>query len=120
MSLLKVVRWWIPAVLCAVGFVVFALEPTADGAEKAVQFWGAGLAVLLFNVLVRIGNVGDRERSAEDDARRFFDEHGRWPDDPAPPDARRDVQAPGEPPPRPKHRGPRSDPTARGRRTRHR
>jgi hypothetical protein len=32
--------------------------------------------VLLLNVLYRIGVQGDRE----EEARRYFDEHGRWPD----------------------------------------
>jgi hypothetical protein len=33
-------------------------------------------------VLYRIGVQGDRDRDREEDARRFFDEHGRWPDEP--------------------------------------
>ena len=38
-------------------------------------------AVLLLNVLFRIGVEGDKERDREEEARRFFDEHGRWPDE---------------------------------------
>jgi hypothetical protein len=38
--------------------------------------------VLLLNVLYRIGVQGDRERDTEQEARDFFDEHGRWPDEP--------------------------------------
>jgi hypothetical protein len=34
----------------------------------------------LLNVLYRIGVQGDREREREEEARRYFDEHGRWPD----------------------------------------
>jgi hypothetical protein len=41
--------------------------------------YGIPLALLL-NVLYRIGMQGDRERDREEEARRFFDEHGRWPD----------------------------------------
>jgi hypothetical protein len=33
-------------------------------------------------VLYRIGVAGDRDRDREEEARRFFDEHGRWPDEP--------------------------------------
>jgi hypothetical protein len=40
----------------------------------------AATAVLLLNVLYRIGVQGDRERDREEEARRYFDEHGRWPD----------------------------------------
>ena len=42
---------------------------------------GAGLAVLLLNVLYRYGATGDQERQDEDDAREYFGKHGRWPDD---------------------------------------
>jgi hypothetical protein len=36
--------------------------------------------VLLLNVLYRIGVQGDKERDREDEARAYFDKHGRWPD----------------------------------------
>ncbi len=31
--------------------------------------------------LVKVILTGDDERSDEDEARRFFDEHGHWPDE---------------------------------------
>jgi len=46
------------------------------------MFLSAASAVLLLNVLYRMGVEGDRERDREEEARRFFDEHGRWPDEP--------------------------------------
>jgi hypothetical protein len=45
---------------------------------------GSGLSVLLVNFLFRLGVSGDREREREEQARRYFDEHGVWPDDPKP------------------------------------
>ena len=42
---------------------------------------GAGLSVLLLNLLYRIGVSGDRDREREEEARRYLDEHGLWPDD---------------------------------------
>ena len=42
---------------------------------------GAGLALLLLNVLFRYGAKGDRERDAEEAAREYFGKHGRWPDE---------------------------------------
>jgi hypothetical protein len=62
------------------GFVMLAL-----GGTKRWDAWamlvGAGLSVLLLNWLFRLGASGDRERQAEEDARAYFAEHGRWPDD---------------------------------------
>ena len=45
------------------------------------MFISAATAVLLLNILFRIGVEGDKERDREDEARRYFDEHGRWPDE---------------------------------------
>ena len=42
---------------------------------------GAGLALLLLNVLFRYGAKGDKERDAEEAAREYFAQHGRWPDE---------------------------------------
>ena len=76
------VRYGIPLVLMIVGVVVSA---TAGGVGIAAGalFFSAASAVLLLNVLYRIGVQGDRERDTEQEARDFFDEHGRWPDEPA-------------------------------------
>jgi hypothetical protein len=43
------------------------------------MFISAATAVLLLNFLFRIGIEGDKERDREEAARRYFDEHGRWP-----------------------------------------
>ena len=71
------VRYGIPAVLFIAGMVVWATGGVAAGA----LFISAATAVLLLNVLFRIGVEGDKDRDREDEARRFFDEHGRWPDE---------------------------------------
>ncbi len=34
-------------------------------------------------VLLYMAATGERDRADEDAARAFFDEHGRWPDEPA-------------------------------------
>jgi hypothetical protein len=69
------VRYGIPAVLFVVGMVVWATGGVAAGA----MFISAATAVLLLNLLFRIGVEGDKERDREEAARRHFDEHGRWP-----------------------------------------
>jgi hypothetical protein len=43
---------------------------------------GSGLALLLLNVLFRYGAKGDKERQEEEQARDYFAQHGRWPDEP--------------------------------------
>ncbi len=72
------IRYGIPALFIIAGQVV--LIATGDPVNWA-GFTGAGLAILLIGALVRIGTEGDRERDREEAARRYFDEHGRWPDD---------------------------------------
>jgi uncharacterized membrane protein YoaK (UPF0700 family) len=72
---LNAVRYGIPAVLFIAGVIVSAVASATAGA----LFISAATAVLLLNFLFRIGVEGDKERDREDAARRYFDEHGRWP-----------------------------------------
>ena len=74
-------RYGLPAVLVLAGFVVLFV---ADGSTRWDGFAmcvGAGLAVLLMNVLFRFGAKGDDEREAEDAAREYYTAHGHWPDE---------------------------------------
>lgn len=80
---LTVVRYGIP-LACIVAGVAFALvDHEGTGLETWAMFTGAGVSVLLLNVLHRIGVEGDRDRDREARAREYFDEHGRWPDQPS-------------------------------------
>jgi hypothetical protein len=76
-----VVRWGIGIAMVIAGVVLLVAVPGTgvDGFAMAV---GGGLAVILINLLFRLGVSGDRERVREEDARRYFDEHGEWPEDP--------------------------------------
>ena len=74
---LHAVRYGIPLVLFVAGVVVGAVT---DSFAAAALFFSAATAVLLLNVLHRMGVEGDRDRDREDRARAYFDEHGRWPD----------------------------------------
>jgi hypothetical protein len=76
---LNAVRYGIPLVLFVAGVVVAG---TTGSLAAGALFISASTAVLLLNVLFRIGVQGDRDRDREEAARRFFDEHGRWPDEP--------------------------------------
>ncbi|MGE5636554.1 MAG: hypothetical protein ACM3UV_06410 [Nocardioidaceae bacterium] len=79
---LDFVRYGLPAVVILIGLVILVAGGGEDVAlEGASLFVGAGLAILLLNLLFRIGVQGDRDRDREDRARAFFDEHGHWPDE---------------------------------------
>jgi hypothetical protein len=74
-------RYGLPALLIVVGFVLlFTVEGNLrwDGWAMCV---GAGLAILLMNVLFRFGSRGDDERVREAAAREYYAQHGRWPDE---------------------------------------
>ena len=71
------IKWTGFLVGLALAVLVYFVLP-ADLAHPAKLT--AATAVLLLNVLYRIGVQGDRERDREEEARRYFDEHGRWPD----------------------------------------
>jgi hypothetical protein len=79
--MLPAIRYGLPAVLVLAGFVIlFAADGSVrwDGWAMCV---GAGLALLLLNVLFRYGARGDEERDDEEKAREYLAEHGHWPDE---------------------------------------
>jgi hypothetical protein len=76
---LYAIRYGIPLVLFVAGAIVTATAGNVGLAAGAL-FFSAASAILLLNVLYRIGVEGDKERDREEAAREYFDEHGRWPD----------------------------------------
>jgi hypothetical protein len=82
---LKVVRYWLPGLVVLAGVLAMAVGRSPEALEGGAAIVGAGASIWLINLLFRIGVTGDRERDEEDAARAYFDRHGRWPDDPAPP-----------------------------------
>ena len=78
---LWIVRWGIPLAVIAGGIIAFLVNPSTLAAEGAAGVVGAGLAWLLFGWLYRKGEEGELDRDAEDAARDFLDERGRWPTD---------------------------------------
>ena len=73
------VRYGIPILLALTGIVLLFAADDSVAPEAWAGFTGAGIAVFLLNVLFRIGVEGDLERDREDEARAYFDRHGRWP-----------------------------------------
>ena len=84
MSRVRLVRFWLPLGICAVGVVMLLVALVRQDdvwGEGGALVLSAGLSVWLLNALHRVGVRGDRERDREVEARRYFDEHGRWPDE---------------------------------------
>lgn len=90
-----VVRYGIGAIMVLAGIVFIVVDPGGFGVEGFAMAVGGGLSVLLINFLFRIGVSGDREREQEEQARRYFDEHGVWPDEEPKPRAREWQLPPG-------------------------
>ncbi len=83
--LLIAMRYGVPLVVFVAGLVILLADADRDTAlEASFTFFGAAIAILLLNVFFRIGMRGDNERDREEDARRYFDEHGHWPDEARP------------------------------------
>ena len=81
MSVLFFIRYVLPALVVVAAIILFALNPSLDSADGAAALIGAGLSIALLNFLHRMGVSGDRDRDDEAAARRYFDEHGPWPDE---------------------------------------
>jgi hypothetical protein len=92
---LNVVRYGLGGALVIAGIVMIAVNPSGLGVDGFAMAVGGGLSVLLINFLFRLGVSGDLEREREADARRYFDEHGVWPDEEERPRRREWKLAPG-------------------------
>jgi hypothetical protein len=76
---LDVVRYVLPAVVVLGGLIVM-VQGDENHLEGGAGIVSAGLAIYFINLLFRAGVSGDREREAEEAARDYFEQHGRWPD----------------------------------------
>jgi hypothetical protein len=77
-ALLALLRYVLPGLVVLAGIVVMSLggETNLEGGGGIVS---AGLAIYFINWLFRTGAAGEEERRREDEAREYFDRHGRWP-----------------------------------------
>ena len=78
---LAIVRYGIGGVMILAGVVMLVVSPGGLGVDGFAMAAGGGLSVLLINFLYRLGVSGDVEREREEEARRYLDEHGEWPED---------------------------------------
>jgi len=75
-------RHGLPALICVVGLlwgVIRNMDET--GLEIMVLLVAAGASLWLITWLFRLGVSTNTDRDVEEDARRFFDEHGYWEED---------------------------------------
>jgi hypothetical protein len=79
--LLWTVRYGLPIILFVAGIVLLVVAPESTRWEGWGMCWGAAFALIVWNILFRIGFSGDAERTQEEDARRYLMEHGHWPDE---------------------------------------
>ena len=77
--LIVVVRYALPAVIVLTGLILTIAGGSDTVVAAGVALVGVGMLVALLNVLMRLGIASSRDREREEEARRFFDRHGRWP-----------------------------------------
>jgi hypothetical protein len=77
--LIVVVRYALPAVIVLTGLILTIAGGSDTVVAAGVALIGVGMLVALLNVLMRLGIASSRDREREEEARRFFDRHGRWP-----------------------------------------
>jgi hypothetical protein len=75
------VRYVLPGAIALIGVIVLIFNRSLTGLEGFAMFVGVAGSILLLNVLYRVGVSGDAERDREEQARAYFDDHGRWPDE---------------------------------------
>jgi len=78
---MRFVRYGLPALLVVAGFVILLVADGSVRWDGWAMCVGAGLALLLLNVLFRYGARGDEERDEEEAARDYLATHGHWPDE---------------------------------------
>lgn len=75
------VRYGIGGLMILAGLVVLLVSPAGLGPHGFAMMASAGGSVLLLNFLFRMSVSGERDREREEEARRYLDEHGVWPDE---------------------------------------
>lgn len=74
------IRYGIGVVMVVAGIVLLVAVP-GTGIDGFAMAAGGGLSVVLLNWLFRLSVTSDQDRVREEEARRYFDEHGEWPDE---------------------------------------
>jgi hypothetical protein len=79
---LTATRIWLPLSIALAGIVAIVLGHARTAVAGAgVVLLGTALIVWMINWMFRMSVDSNREREQEEEARVYFDRHGRWPDD---------------------------------------
>jgi drug/metabolite transporter (DMT)-like permease len=80
---LTATRVGVPLAMAVAGIVVVVAEQGRDDSTSAagVSLIIAALIVWMINWMFRMSVSSNEDRDREEEARRYFDEHGRWPDE---------------------------------------
>jgi hypothetical protein len=81
---LWLVRYGIGILMVAGGIVLLIVSPAGTGVDGFAMAVGGGLSVLTLNALYRLSVSSDKERERHEEEWRYFEQHGEWPEDPAP------------------------------------
>lgn len=79
----RLTRYGLPGAIALAGVIIALVNPGETGIDALVGLLGVTTCVVVWNLLLRLGASGDRDRDREAAAREFYDEHGRWPDEAA-------------------------------------
>ena len=79
---LEATRVWLPLTIAVAGVVLIIAghaRASSIAAAAGVALLIVALIVWLLNLLFRMSVQSNLDREREEAARRYFDEHGRWP-----------------------------------------
>jgi uncharacterized protein HemY len=81
--LLAATRVGVPLAIAVAGVALIVAAHGHDNSTSAagVSLIIAALIVWLINWMFRMSVQSNRDRDREEEARRYLDEHGRWPDE---------------------------------------
>lgn len=77
----KIVRFWLPALIFFIGAAMLVISPDIIGLEGAALMIGGGLGVVVSNRIHVMGLKGEKDRDEEMGARAFLEKYGVWPDE---------------------------------------
>jgi drug/metabolite transporter (DMT)-like permease len=80
--LLEATRIWLPLAIGVAGVAAIIAghgRSSSPTAAAGVGLIVVALTVWILNWLYRLGIQSAEDREREEDARRYFDKHGRWP-----------------------------------------